>query len=182
MTGTRRILIGALGAAILVLLWIVVAGRGGAAEVSTVRPDPASAFTVDHVVDGDTIRATPADAPAREIAGVDESVRVRLIGIDTPEMRPEPECGADAATERLQKLLPEGATVWAAPDRDTHDRYERLLLYLWTEDGTFVNETLIVDGHASALEVAPNDTYAERFAAAEETARRDGAGRWGACG
>ena len=52
--------------------------------------------TVTHVVDGDTIDV--------EIGGREE--RVRLIGIDSPELRPEVECFRVEARDYLRGMLP----------------------------------------------------------------------------
>jgi len=137
------------------------------------RPDDAVALTVAYVYDGDTIQVTD---PA-----TDERTRVRLIGIDTPEGTPTPQCWADEARTRLTELLPEGATVWAAPDAELRDRYDRALRYLWTDDGRFVNYELVAAGAAEALRIAPNTAHAELFAAAQAEAEASRAGRWGAC-
>lgn len=171
--------------AVWVGAWVVPALRGSdggsyspASEVPE-RPGDAFALTVDHVVDGDTLRATVV-AP-NEVVTTREQIRIRLIGIDTPEMTPSAECGAEAAGDHLRELLPEGARVWASVDRDSSDRYERRLFYLWTDDGVFVNLHLVAAGHAEAMPVRPNLRHADLFAAAEEQARASGRGRWGSC-
>lgn len=138
------------------------------------RPDDAIAVTVTYVFDGDTIEtADPA---------TDERARVRLIGIDTPEGTPTLECWADEARTHLSELLPEGATVWVAPDAELQDRYGRSLLYVWTDDGRFVNHELVAAGDAEALRIAPNTAHAELFAAAQAEAEASRAGQWGTCG
>lgn len=134
-------------------------------------PEGAVAYTVERVVDGDTIVVRVGD----------DDVRVRLIGIDTPEARPEPECGADAATARLRELAPDGGTIWMTADREPVDRYDRELRYLWTPDGVFVNEALVAEGHAETLRIPPNTRYASVFADAERAAKAEGRGRWGSC-
>lgn len=158
---------------------MVLTNAPGPSEESVPRPADAAAFTVEYVFDGDTIEARQQDGT--DLAETSEPVRIRLIGVDTPEGRPDPECGADAARDRLRALLPEGSTVWAAPDREARDRYDRLLLYLWDDSGAFVNDTLVREGHAEALRIEPNTAHAELFAASERTARAEGAGQWGAC-
>lgn len=164
---------------LLAALGTVVAALNAPKETpAALRPADAVAFTVSYVFDGDTIEARERSG---EFAGTTEDVRVRLIGIDTPEGRPEPECGADAARDRLRDLLPEGSTVWAVPDTELRDRYDRMLLYLWADDGTFVNEALVREGHAEALRVEPNVAYADLFSRAEYDARARDAGQWGAC-
>jgi len=143
------------------------------------RPADAFAVTVSSVWDGDTLRAHVA-APDDVIATTDD-VRIRLIGIDTPEVSDPAECWGAEATAHLRALAPEGEVLWASFDVDPLDRYERYLLYLWTEDGRFVNGELVAAGDAETLTVEPNDEYAALFAAAEQAARASGAGRWGAC-
>jgi len=138
------------------------------------RPEDAVALTVTFVFDGDTIEAADPET--------DEPTRVRLIGIDTPEGTPTPECWADEARAHLVELLPEGSTVWAAPDTELRDRYDRALLYLWTGDGRFVNYELVAAGDAEVLRIAPNIAHAELLAATRSQAEASRAGRWGACG
>ena len=143
------------------------------------RPAGAFAVTVASVWDGDTLRARVA-SPNDLIPTTDE-MRVRLIGIDTPEVSDPAECWSAEATAHLKALAPEGAVLWASFDADPLDRYERYLLYLWTEDGRFINHELVATGDAETLTVAPNDEYAVLLAAAEQKARASGAGQWDAC-
>ena len=158
------------------------AAAASAPDVPGVPAAPADAFTliVDHVVDGDTLVAR-ATAPNAVVPDTD-LVRIRLIGIDTPEGAPELECWADEAREHLRALLPAGATVRAAADVEWRDRYDRALLYLWTEDGRFVNHELMAAGDAEVMTVAPNAAHEPLFLAARDAAVAGGLGRWGACG
>jgi micrococcal nuclease len=174
---TRRLLFGAVGALLIVLLWIGAVAANAPRE----RASGDASFTVTYVFDGDTIEAEPADAAARALVGTSDPVRIRLIGIDTPEGTPESECGADAARERLAQLLSEGSRATAASDREPRDRYDRLLLYIWDADDAFVNATLVAEGHAEALRVEPNVAHAAEFDRLEAEARAAGVGQWGAC-
>lgn len=143
------------------------------------RPADAFALTVTYVYDGDTIQArivTPND-----IVTTPNPIRIRLIGIDTPEGTPTPECWTEQARADTVAMLPEGSTVWAAPDRDTWDDYKRRLFYLWTDDGRFVNYELVAAGDAEAIRVWPNVAHFDLFTAAEATARSAGSGQWGGC-
>ena len=153
-----------------------------AGSVASVPPRPADAFTltVDHVFDGDTIEAR-ITVP-NDVVPSTESVRVRLIGVDAPEGTPSPECWADEARDHLRMLLPDGSVVWAAPDVEWRDRYDRVLLYVWTKDGRFVNHELALAGDAAALLIQPDDAHFTFLAEAEASARTAGAGQWGACG
>lgn len=106
---------------------------------------PADGYTVDYVIDGDTI----------DVAGPDGSTdRVRLLGINTPELAHDgqaAQCGGEEAADRLAELLPEGTPVQLLSDSrtDDEDRYSRLLRYVETDDGD-AGATLISEGYAYA--------------------------------
>ncbi|MBI3958254.1 MAG: thermonuclease family protein [Chloroflexi bacterium] len=112
-------------------------------------PDGALQATLVRVVDGDTIEVT--------IGG--QALTVRYVGIDTPE-RGEP--GYKAAAAANQELLGSG-TLWLAPDRTDKDRYGRLLRFIYTDKGVFVNQEMIAQGWAQPLEFKPDVTLAVEF-------------------
>jgi endonuclease YncB( thermonuclease family) len=143
------------------------------------RPGDAFPLTVGHVFDGDTIEAQ-MQVP-NDVVTTSRPIRIRLIGIDTPEGTPTPECWAEEARDHLRRLLPEGSTVWAAPDVDSWDRYDRRLFNLWTGDGRFVNHELVAAGDAEAMSVRPNVAFEDLLAGAQSRAEASGAGQWGAC-
>lgn len=143
------------------------------------RPADAFALTVTYVFDGDTIEARMRQPD--DVVTTTDPIRIRLIGIDTPEGTPTPECWADEARTHLRGILPEGSTVWAAPDTDTWDGYGRRLFNLWTDDGTFVNHELVAGGDAEAIRVSPNVAFSDLLSAAQAEAEASAAGRWGAC-
>ena len=85
-------------------------------------------FRVTSVTDGDTIRVT--------IDGY--STRVRLIGIDTPEVtdpRKPVQCFGQEASRRAHDLM-DGTQVWLEydPSQSRRDRYGRTLAYVWLSD------------------------------------------------
>ena len=129
---------------------------------------------VVRVADGDTIRVA--------LRGRVE--RVRYIGIDTPEsVKPDTpvQCYAHRAAAENARLVA-GRRVRLVLDVETHDRFGRLLAYVYREeDGLFVNEALVRGGFARTLTVPPNVRYARRFAALARQARRAGRGLWSAC-
>jgi micrococcal nuclease len=137
-------------------------------------PAPADAqeMTVVDITDGDTLRL-------RDSSGAVENVR--LVGIDTPEVHPVYECFGDEAEAELRRLAPVGSTLLVDPDLDPFDDYDRLLLYLWNDEGTFVNLALVEGGFAEAIRVAPNDRYFDDLLAAEDAAARGAHGMWGSC-
>ncbi|MBA4248326.1 MAG: hypothetical protein C0444_08545 [Microbacterium sp.] len=127
--------------------------------------------TVTGITDGDTLRL---DVDGTEL-------RVRLVGIDTPEVYPEVECFGPEAEDALATFAPRGSTLSYAYDREQRDQYDRELMYLFTEDGTFINYELVAQGYAEALVVEPNDLYYDDFVAAEREAQSQGLGQWGQC-
>lgn len=135
-------------------------------------PTDAQQMTVVDITDGDTLRL-------RDGSGAVENVR--LVGIDTPEVYPEYECFGDEAEAELLRLAPIGETLLVDPDVDPFDDYDRLLLYLWNDDGTFINLALVEGGFAEAIRVAPNDLHFDELLAAEDAAARANLGMWGSC-
>lgn len=184
----RRVLIGLLLLAVAgVGVWWFVGGNDGAAPTvpstaSSMPGVPADAFemTVESVHDGDTLRARVATP--NEIVDDRASTRVRLLGIDTPEISPELDCWGAEATARLTALVPAGSTIWVAADTEVHDRYGRTLLYVWTPDGRFVNGELVAQGDARVEVYSPNRSQEELLRSLESAAVAAGAGQWGACG
>jgi endonuclease YncB( thermonuclease family) len=143
------------------------------------RPDTAVAVTVDYVHDGDTLFVYPEQST--DVLGSTEKTQVRLLGIDTPEVGDNAECFGAEATEALRVLLPEGSTAWALTDTNPTDKYGRSLLLMWTDDGRFVNNELLIGGAATVLQIDPNRTHTELFRQSEAAAAASGAGLWGAC-
>lgn len=127
--------------------------------------------TVESVTDGDTVRVVFANGTVE---------KVRLVGINTPETG---ECLAGDATEALTALLI-GQEFTMTTDVNDRDRYDRLLRYLWLDDGTLVNESLVADGFALARDYPPDSEYVVRLAAAQQRAEAAAIGLWAsdACG
>jgi micrococcal nuclease len=172
-----------LGAALAIALVALVAltGCSASSSPSVESPDtqiPSGAFeaTVAYVHDGDTLYL---DTRSTEL-------KVRLIGIDTPELasqqRPDAEeCYGVEARELLRDFLPEGTEVWALEDQEPEDRFGRSLLYVYLDDGTFVNLAMIELGAAEAIKVGLNDRYWPELRDAEVEANAAGLGMWGSC-
>ncbi len=103
-------------------------------------------------------------------------MRVRLLGIDAPE-RDQGSAGHQA-TEYLEPLAPPGQKLRLEFNRMRRDRYERLLAYAWLPDGRMVNEEMVRGGYAVAFLLAPKHKHRRRIEAAQNDARRRGAGLW----
>jgi micrococcal nuclease len=107
--------------------------------------------------------------------------KVRLIGVDTPEVFGKTECFGKAASAFTKRVLPVGAHVRYRLGVDPQDRYGRALAYLYLEDGRMFNELLAARGYATPMTIAPNVDYADRFVAAARHAREQHLGLWRAC-
>ena len=145
----------------------------------TLLDPPAEPFaaqpTVVKVIDGDTI----------DVRVGRSTVRVRLLGIDTPETkdpRKPVQCFGAEASHRTAELLPRGTIVHLESDRETHDVFGRTLAYVHRADGLFVNLSLVTDGYADVLTIAPNGAHSAEFIAAAAAARAAPRGLWAACG
>lgn len=127
---------------------------------------------ITKVTDGDTVRVT--------YQGRDE--RVRLIGVDTPEVPwygGEGECfGVEAGLYARHRLS--SRSVRLVFDTDRRDRYGRLLAYVYLREELF-NLTLVRLGYARADPVPPDTRMAGELARAEAQARTAGRGLWTAC-
>jgi micrococcal nuclease len=143
----------------------LVAGCGG--ESGGLAPVERAA-RVAGVGDGDTIR----------LAG---RGRVRLIGVDAPEVGRGGECFGRRASAFAARLAPAGARVRYRPGVEERDPYGRLLAYVWLPDGRMLNRVLVARGYARPLAIAPNDELADALARAAAAARRAGRGLWRAC-
>lgn len=154
---------------------LIVALPAGCGLVDRGPAPPPGAATVTHVVDGDTV----------EVRLGRRTETLRLLGIDTPEtVKPGApvDCFGPEASARTKELLPEGTEVLLTRDAEVRDRFDRLLVYLVrSQDDLFVNLSLVVDGYARTLSIAPNDAHRAELAAAETQARAARQGLWGAC-
>lgn len=156
--------------------------RGADVAAPGAVPRGAQRAVVVRIVDGDTL-VVRAAAKGRALAST-SPVTVRLLEIDTPETKKPNtpvECYGREATAFTERLVPEGSSVWVLADEDLRDRFGRVLLYLWTGDGRFVNREIVRSGHARAVLFEPNDAYIDTMRAAEREAHAARRGLWSAC-
>lgn len=129
-------------------------------------------YCVEHVVDGDTL---DLDMDGKRL-------RVRLIGINTPETvdpRRAVECfGKEASNKAKEILLGKWVSIETDPTQDSNDKYGRKLLYVYTEDGVMFNKQMIEDGYAYEYTYRYPYKYQKDFKAAEHEARTNERGLW----
>ena len=107
--------------------------------------------------------------------------KVRLVGIDSPELQDERQAYRDAAYAARDyarsRLGGETVTLEAEPRQGDRDAYGRLLRYVILDDGTDVNEELVRKGYAHVYDKF-QFTLKPRFKAVEAEAKREKLGVW----
>lgn len=154
-------------------LFLIAPGLVSALPARTRKaPAPPEAATVVIVYDGDTVKVRFGDGTER---------KVRLIGIDTPELGDERDNVRFMAfvAKRFAFLKLYRREVRLSYDWQLEDKYGRLLAFLTTEDGVLFNELILREGFASRFRAFPfKPELMKRFEAAESEARRGEKGLW----
>lgn len=131
---------------------------------------PGDDVTVSRVTDGDTIV-------------VNGDLRVRLIGVDTPEITfGKNECYGYAARDFVAREIGPGTRVRLVYDANRYDRYGRTLAYVFRlADAAHINAALLLGGYAAAYPFDDTPARHIEFAADATLAYREGRGGWSAC-
>ena len=123
-----------------------------------------------YVYDGDTVK-------------LKDGRRVRLIGINTPEIdrdSAQPKPLAIEARATLQELLEAGDhRLLLQYGAERRDHYGRLLAHVFLENGKNVAVHLLRQGLATTLVVPPNTWARACYQGHEDQARRANRGLWG---
>ncbi|MBL4762629.1 MAG: thermonuclease family protein [Gammaproteobacteria bacterium] len=124
---------------------------------------------VSWVYDGDTVR-------------LNDERKIRLIGINTPEMRREDRVAQPLAADAREYLL---AQLKAFDNRvlllhgpEIKDHYGRSLAHLFLPDGTNLQAQLLEKGFASSIAFPPNLQFADCYRRAEKQAQAEKLGIW----
>ena len=134
------------------------------------------------VVDGDTIL----------VDRYNQSIYVRLIGIDAPESNhPDPLRNTEdgrKASAFLKSLLKSTTLVYIVKDVSDVDKYGRLLRYVWLSKptsldetyirGNMVNAIMLTQGYATNVTIQPDVKYAQLFLGFTREARLNNVGLW----
>lgn len=153
------------------LSYFDTAAESQSSAVSETDLDP---VTIVRVVDGDTVIVENLK---------NEQIRVRFIGIDTPEsVNPDESKNTEegvAASEYTKSRLIPGNTIYLQYDEQRYDQYDRTLAYIWLQSDVDIsnpddvksymyNAELIISGYAVAKEYPPNTLYSELFTSLEQ--------------
>ena len=152
----------------VLVLALLLAGCGTNTHPLATASNQTHAAVVTKNTDGDTLW----------LSGIG---KVRLIGVDTPEVFGQAECYGREASAFTERILPVGTHVRYRLGVDPRDRYGRALAYVYLQDGRMFNELLAERGYATPMTIPPNVDYAERFVAAARRAREANRGLWRAC-
>lgn len=136
------------------------------------------------VIDGDTILVNTGDRTG---------VKVRLIGVDTPESVHSDESKNNEygtmASDYTKLLLKNTTVVYLQYDEEQNDTYGRDLCYVWLKEDVdtssaqdisnyMLNGILLRNGYAHDKVFVPNVKYADVFAQLREDAESTKAGLW----
>ncbi len=151
---------------LVILPLLLLAVHSGENRVEGKGWDESSAI-VCRVNDGDTVTALVGN----------RYERIRLIGIDAPEMGQEP-WGEIAKRHLRTMIISTSRTVRIEYDIETRDKYGRLLAYLRMKNGKLVNSVMLREGYAVLFTFPPNVRHNGAFIEAEREARSRKLGIW----
>lgn len=172
-------------------------------NVAGVQTEPLNIPTRDTVQQATLVKVVDGDTISVSIDGKNEVVRV--IGIDTPEVvdpRKTMECFGKEASEKAKVMFENNKTVLLESDstQGNRDKYQRLLRYVWIDDGSEPRSAgrdrlldkrgevdfgkfMIGAGYASEYTYNLPYKYQNEYKQAEKEAREANKGLWadGAC-
>ncbi len=135
---------------------------------------PAGYYRVTEFADGATITV--------DMNG--QAEKIRFIGVDTPETqdpRKAVQCFGAAAADFTKKTIgQQPVRLEAAPPNTNRDRYNRLLRYVYLQDGSLINAEIIKQGYGFAYTSFPF-TKLEEFKQHQKQAQSQNLGLWAGC-
>ncbi len=106
---------------------------------------------------------------------------VRLLGVNTPEIESRhqiEEPGGVAAKQWLQAQLSGNSKIYLEFDQVRHDKYKRLLAYIYLPNGEHLNLALLEKGLGAVSIIPPNGRYADELIRAQHHAEKNKLGIW----
>lgn len=138
-------------------------------DTKTLSAKPGQAFfRVKTIYDGDTVV-------------LEDGRRIRLLGINTPEIRHR-DRPADAGGDEAKRWLTDklaNAKVRLETGAEQTDDYGRTLAHLFTENKEHINLQLVAHGLAAVSIFPPNLLYVSELLQAQDRAERAKLGIWG---
>lgn len=146
--------------------------------------DALAAYSLLRVVDGDTIIIQN---------DYGEEIKVRLIGVDTPEsVHSDEERNTEygiLASDYTKNLLADVTELYLEFDSERTDKYGRTLAYVWLKKDVnttnkedianyMLNGILVRNGYAINKEYPPNTAHADTFLELRQDAEETKAGFW----
>lgn len=148
------------------LLFLLIFSLSAFAQAQAKNP----CYPVHRVIDGDTI----------EVLIKGETAKVRLIGVDAPELtdsRADVQPLAEDSKKYLTSLLTNQCVEVLIENNNKSDKYGRILGYVFLPNNRLVNLEIIKNGYAWALTKFKFAKLSE-FLYAEADARNAKAGLW----
>ena len=152
----------------LILLLFPLLTQADMDQASCAARSTGEVTTVKHVIDGDTVILS-------------DDRKVRLIGIDTPEIGYDghpSEPGAIRAKDFLKQMLAQNPPVYLIYDQEHFDRHKRTLAHLFLSKNTNVQATLLREGLAMPLRIPPNLQFIDCYREQSKIAMNQSRGLW----
>lgn len=138
----------------------------------TAVPD-AVKMTVTRVIDGDTVDVS---------SGGGATERVRILGIDTPEVYGGVECwGPEASRFATATLLDREVTIEYDPTQGRRDQFGRVIAYVILADGADYSTLAAREGTARSYVFRKPVQRHDQIVTAELQAMQERRGLWGSC-
>ncbi len=136
----------------------------------TLETDGIEEVTLASAIDGDTAHFYTQNG---------EYIKVRFLGVDTPESTYQKEAWGKAASSFMKELLENAKTIVVQfdPNGNHIDTYDRYLAYVWA-DGILTNLELVKNAY-STMKLSSHSPYFDAFYETEILVSHTGRRVWG---
>lgn len=136
----------------------------------TLEEDGVEVVTLASAIDGDT---------AHFYTQSGDYIKVRFLGVDTPESTYQKEAWGKAASNFMKELLQNAETIVVQfdPSGNIMDTYDRYLAYVWA-DGVLTNLELVKNAY-STMKLSSKSPYFDVFYETESIVSKTGRRVWG---